>query len=219
MGVVGTTCGVLNLRYNQCLAWGMNQEIKILYLEDNPGDAVRVENKLSESGLVVDLQRVDTRDAFLAALESPPHAILSDHGLPSFDGLTAFATAREKCPEVPFIFVTNALTREMEIEKLMGGVADYVRKDELEYLSVALRHALREAKEWQLRRKRVKEFFKLPPGESGLLPICSCCKKIRNKHNQWQSLEMFFLETLNLRFTHGICPECTPKFFTLDKRP
>lgn len=195
----------------------MNQGIKILYLEDDPGDAVRVEHKLRESGLAFDLQRVDTREAFMAGLQTPPDVILSDHGLPSFDGLTAFGTAREKCPDVPFIFVTNALTREMEIEKLLGGVADYVRKDELDYLAVALRHALHEAKEWRMRRQRVKEFFKSPSGQPGFLPICSSCKKIRNGKNQWQALEIFFLENLNIRFTHGICPDCTPKFFPRDK--
>jgi CheY-like chemotaxis protein len=195
----------------------MDQGIKILYLEDNPGDAVRVEHKLREGGLTFDLQRVDTREAFVAGLQPPPDVILSDHGLPSFDGLTAFGLVREKCPEVPFIFVTNALTREMEIEKLLGGVADYVRKNELDYLVVALRHALREAREWRLRRERVKEYFKVPPGQQGLLPICSCCKKIRNNKNQWQPLENFFMENLNIRFTHGLCPECTPKFFPVQK--
>lgn len=194
----------------------MNQDIKILYLEDDPADAVRVEDKLRESGLPFELQRADTRDAFLAGLEQRPDVILSDHGLPTFDGLTAFGTAREKCPDTPFIFVTNALTREMEIEKLLGGVADYVRKDELDYLAVAMRHALREAKESRARRQRVREFFESPLGKGKeLLPICSSCKKIRNKQNQWQPLEIFFLENFNIGFTHGICPQCTPNFFPI----
>lgn len=198
----------------------MNQPINILYLEDNPGDATRVANKLHESGVVFNLQRVDTRDAFLSGLETPPDVILSDHGLPAFDGLAAFATAREKCPDVPFIFVTNALTREMEIEKLMGGVADYVRKSELDYLPVAMQHALREAKEWQVRKQRAREFFVAPSqSEARLLPICSSCKKIRNKHNKWQTLEMYFLESLNIRFTHGVCPDCYPKFFSGKGQP
>lgn len=196
----------------------MSQGIKILYLEDNPGDAARVEHKLSESGLMFNLQRVDTREGFLSGLEPPPDVVLSDHGLPSFDGLTAFGIVQEKCPDVPFIFVTNALTREMEVEKLMGGVADYVRKTELDYLSVAMRHALREAKEARLRRERVMEFFKSAgTNESGLLPVCSSCKKIRNKRNEWQPMESFFLEYLNLRFTHGICPDCVPKYFSVGK--
>ena len=168
----------------------MSQLVKILYLEDDPGDAARVEKKLSESGMVFSLQRADTREDFLSGLEPAPDVILSDHGLPSFDGLTAFGLAQEKCPDVPFIFVTNALTREMEIEKLTGGVADYVRKTELDYLSVAMRHAMREAKELQWRRQRVKEFIKSSStNETSLVPICSSCKKIRNKKNEWQPLE------------------------------
>jgi len=196
----------------------MSVGIKILYLEDNPGDAARVENKLSESGLVFSLQRVDTREGFLSGLQPPPDVVLSDHGLPEFDGLTAFGLVQEKCPDVPFIFVTNALTREMEVEKLMGGVADYVRKTELDYLSVAMRHAMREAKEARLRRERVQQFFESAgPNESGLLPICSSCKKIRNSRNEWQAMEAFFLEYLNIRFTHGICPDCVPKYFSVGK--
>lgn len=192
----------------------MNHGIKILYLEDNPDDAERVEKKLRESGMIFELARADTRESFVSGLEGPPDVILSDHGLPTFDGLTAFGMAREKCPDVPFIFVTNALTREMEIEKLMGGVADYVRKNELDYLSVAMRHAMREAREHQWRKQRVKDFFKSPSAEEArLLPICSSCKKIRNKQNQWQSLEIYFLENFNIRFTHGICPECAPQYF------
>ncbi len=197
----------------------MSQAIKILYLEDDPGDAARVAAKLRESGMVFDMQRADSREAFLAGLEPAPDVILSDHGLPAFDGLRAFGAAREKCPEVPFIFVTNALTREMEIEKLMGGVADYVRKNELDYLSVAMRHALREANEWRMRRQRVKEFFKQPAEDpAALLPICSHCKKIRNRQNQWQPLEIFFLENLNIRFTHGVCPDCVPRYFSAGER-
>jgi CheY-like chemotaxis protein len=193
----------------------MNQDIKILYLEDDPADVTRVEDKLRENGLTFQIQRVDTRDAFVAGLDWRPDVILSDHGLPAFDGLTAFGTARDKCPGTPFIFVTNALTREMEIEKLMGGIADYVRKDELDYLGVALRHALREAREARVRKKRLKDFFEDPSGDDkALLPICSSCKKIRNNQDQWQPLEVFFLENFNIRFTHGICPHCAPNFFT-----
>lgn len=198
----------------------MSQQIKILYLEDNPADAARVEKKLAESGMVFSLQRADTREDFLSGLDPAPNVILSDHGLPSFDGLTAFGLVQEKCPDVPFIFVTNALTREMEIEKLMGGVADYVRKSELDYLSVAMRHAMREAKELQWRRERVKEFFKSSShNQTGLLPICSSCKKIRNKKEEWQPMESFFLEYLNIRFTHGICPDCVPKYFSIGRPP
>lgn len=78
-----------------------------------------------------------------------------------------------------------------------------------------MRHALREASETRARKQRVKEFFEVPNGDDkALLPICSNCKRIRNKQNQWQPLEIFFLENFKIRFTHGICPHCAPDFFS-----
>jgi len=193
----------------------MNPEIQVLYLEDSPDDAERVETALRKGGLSFHLQRADTEAEFLRGLEPPPDVILSDHGLPSFDGLTALGAARGKCPGVPFIFVTNALSREMEIEKLMGGVMDYVRKSQLEYLPVAVRHALHEAEEHRSRAERLKGFFNVTAGaETHFLPICSNCKKIRDEQNQWKSPEMFFLEYLNLKFTHSLCPDCAVKFLS-----
>lgn len=192
----------------------MRQEVHILYLEDAPDDAARVETELRKGGLSFRLQCATTKEVFVRALEASPDIILSDHGLPSFDGLAALGAARKKCPDVPFIFVTNALTREMEIEKLVGGVTDYVRKSQLDYLPIAVRHALHEAEEHRSQRQRLKEFFTQSSGvEAHFLPICSQCKKIRDEQNQWKPPEVFLLEHLNLKFTHSICPDCAPKFY------
>lgn len=43
---------------------------------------------------------------------------------------------------------------------------------------------------------------------SGLLPICSHCKKVRNDHGSWEQIETYITERSNLFFSHGICPEC-----------
>ncbi len=191
----------------------MKKEIRILYLEDALADVVKVGNELRRAGLSVETHRADTRTEFLRGLEQRPDVILSDHGLPAFDGLEALGIAREQCPEVPFIFVTNALSREMEIEKLMGGVSDYVRKSQLDYLPVAILHALREADERQMQKQRLTDLLKVPlEAQTHFLPICSSCKKIRDENDQWKQPEMFLLEHLNLHFTHSICPDCVPKF-------
>ncbi len=145
----------------------------------------------------------------MEGLEHSPDVILSDHGLPDFDGLTALELARERCPDVPFIFVTNALSREMEVEKLMGGVSDYVRKSQLDYLPIAVLHALHEAEERRSQRQRLAQTLKLPAAaETRYLPICSNCKKIRDERNQWKPPELFLLEHLNMNFTHSVCPDC-----------
>jgi len=43
---------------------------------------------------------------------------------------------------------------------------------------------------------------------SGLVPICSTCKKIRNDKGYWQKLETYLTEHTKARFSHGICLDC-----------
>lgn len=192
----------------------VKKEIRILYLEDLAADAAKVDHELRKSGMIFHCERVDSREAFLRELEQSPDVILSDHGVPSFDGLAALGVARKERPDIPFIFVTNALSREMEIEKLAGGITDYVRKTQLNYLPVAVLHALHEADE---RRSRKHDLIKETPGRrrdpSPLLSICSHCKRIRTLQNQWVAPEVFFRALLHVDFSHGLCPDCTPKFF------
>ncbi len=45
----------------------------------------------------------------------------------------------------------------------------------------------------------------------GLLPICSYCKKIRDKDNAWQTLELYIEDHSKAEFSHGICPDCFEK--------
>lgn len=46
---------------------------------------------------------------------------------------------------------------------------------------------------------------------SGLLPICSYCKKIRDEHDSWHVLEEYIQKRSTAEFSHGICPECYKK--------
>jgi DNA-binding response OmpR family regulator len=42
----------------------------------------------------------------------------------------------------------------------------------------------------------------------GLLPICSYCKKIRGKNDDWQQIESYVAQRTDAEFSHGICPDC-----------
>ncbi len=48
---------------------------------------------------------------------------------------------------------------------------------------------------------------------SGLLPICSHCKKIRDDKGYWNRIESYISAHSSARFTHGMCPDCTRKHF------
>jgi len=48
---------------------------------------------------------------------------------------------------------------------------------------------------------------------TGLLPICSSCKKIRDDQGYWNHLETYISSHSDANFTHGICPDCAREFF------
>lgn len=48
---------------------------------------------------------------------------------------------------------------------------------------------------------------------SGLLPICSCCKKIRDDHGYWNQLEVYIQEHSDASFTHSFCPDCVKRLY------
>lgn len=48
---------------------------------------------------------------------------------------------------------------------------------------------------------------------SGMLPICSACKNIRDDTGYWSSVESYVSEHTDAGFTHGICPGCIEKLY------
>jgi hypothetical protein len=61
--------------------------------------------------------------------------------------------------------------------------------------------------------KKTSELTKEVSMLSGLLPICSFCKKIRDESDQWQQVEQYVAEHSDASFTHGVCPECAEKYY------
>jgi PAS domain S-box-containing protein len=47
----------------------------------------------------------------------------------------------------------------------------------------------------------------------GLIPICACCKKIRDDQGYWNSVESYIKDHAEVEFTHGICPDCMKKLY------
>jgi len=138
----------------------MNTNLDILILEDVPADAELIQFELKEAGISFTVRWVQNRASYLNALEEfCPDIILSDYSLPSFDGISALKLAGEKCPEVPFIFVSGALGEGKAIELLKQGATDYVLKSRLSRLGPAVSRALQEAKTLK-ERKMAEEALK-----------------------------------------------------------
>ena len=48
---------------------------------------------------------------------------------------------------------------------------------------------------------------------SGLLPICSSCKKIRDDQGYWNQIESYIQDHSEAEFSHGLCPECAKRLY------
>jgi len=46
---------------------------------------------------------------------------------------------------------------------------------------------------------------------SGLIPICSHCKAVRDDKGYWQQVDAFMREHSDAKLSHAICPDCAQK--------
>ena len=131
----------------------MPPPIRLLLLEDTSSDAELVLRELKRASLDVTVRRVETEDEFRRNLtEWYVDVILADYSLPTFDGEAALQIAREVAPEIPFIFVSGSIGEERAILALLNGATDYILKDRLSRLGPAVRRALDDRKQRELRR-------------------------------------------------------------------
>ena len=138
----------------------MKSLLHILHLEDDPNDGTLVQSALEAGGIPCAITRVQTRDAFVAALEHGGiDLILSDSSLPAFDGLSAAQTVHIRWPAVPLILVSGKLDDELAVDALKSGVTDYVLKERLIRLAPAVRRAMQEVEERNERRQLEAQFI------------------------------------------------------------
>jgi len=137
----------------------MESPLHILHLEDNPNDAALIRSTLEAGGIASAVTQVQTRDEFVAALEGGGiDLILSDFGLPTFDGLSAVRIAHARRPDIPLILVSGTPGEEQAIDSLNDGAIDFVPKERLFRLVPAVRRAMREAHERAERRRFEAQF-------------------------------------------------------------
>ncbi len=118
--------------------------LTILLLEDDAMDAELIREQLLTLD-EYDCEIIWTKEkrTFLAALETKiPDLILSDYNLRDLTGLDALKYISKRKLLVPFIFVTGAIDEETAAGTIKAGAWDYVVKDRLLRLPLAIRGAL-----------------------------------------------------------------------------
>ncbi len=160
----------------------MNDDpIRILMVEDNDLDAGLIIERLGKDGIRVEARRVDDESAFVDAVDRfAPDIVISDLALPAFSGLRALDLARERMPEVPFIFVSRAMGEEAAVDAVRRGATDYVSKNNLARLSASVRRALREAAERRARKRAEQDLLRAQRYEALALLASGLSHDLRN---------------------------------------
>lgn len=146
--------------------------------------------------------------------DPPPLAIL-DRSMPGHDGITLCREIRTNpaLRSVYVVLLTAHDTRDEMVAGLDGGADEYITKPfDWGVLRARIKTGARIAALQQSLEQRVRELqgaLALVKQLSGLLPICSYCKRIRKDDGQsWQQLENYLSEHSEAEFSHGVCPEC-----------
>jgi PAS domain S-box-containing protein len=119
--------------------------LHVLIVEHAQNDVELMLLELKEGGLRVDHTLVESKEQFRRALQQESFdAILSDYRLPNWTGLDALKELRKTGQDIPFLLVTGTLGEEAAVDCIKQGATDYIVKDRISRLPVALKRAIGE---------------------------------------------------------------------------
>lgn len=119
--------------------------LRVLVVEDNPRDAELQIATLARAGYLVQHKVAPTADIFRQTLgQLDFDIILADYNLQDWTGLDALDILKASGKNIPVIMVTGSLGDEAAVACIKEGASDYVLKDRVARLPLAVRSALKE---------------------------------------------------------------------------
>jgi DNA-binding response OmpR family regulator len=191
--------------------------MRILVAEDEEFNRSLLTRALTKWGHEV-LEATDGGEAW-EKLRSPdpPNLVVLDWIMPVMDGLDLVSKIRGSSTSEDLytyvIMLTQKGQKEEIIQGLDAGADDYITKPyDPDELRVRIRSGERLINlHSQLRNTNMElqEALDKVKTLSGLLPICSWCKKVRDDKGYWRQIENYIREHSSAEFSHSICPECS----------
>ena len=121
--------------------------LKILILEDVETDAAIIQRVLIKAGSQYEFEVVFEKAAYTRALQNfKPDVVLSDNSMPRFSAAEALQILQQQKTLIPFILVTGAVSEEFAAGIIKAGADDYLLKDRLARLPVAIEAAVKQKK-------------------------------------------------------------------------
>jgi DNA-binding response OmpR family regulator len=188
--------------------------MQVLIAEDNFTSRRGLEIQLGQWGYEV-ISTKNGNEAWQVFQSTiPPKLAILDWMMPGLDGVQVCRLVRtHQTVEPPYILLLTARSeRDDIVAGLDSGADDYLTKpfdrNELRARLQAGRRIVELQQTLTARVRELEEALGRVRQLQGLLPICCYCKKIRTDQNYWQQVESYISAHSEVRFSHGICPEC-----------
>ncbi|RLC58550.1 MAG: response regulator [Candidatus Cloacimonadota bacterium] len=196
----------------------MKNKARILIVDDEPINIMIAERILQKNGYET-ISVNHGNDALEILQTKPVDLILLDIMMPDINGFEVCGKLMQngKTKDIPVIFLTAVTDKESIIKGFEVGGKDYLTKpfNTTELVARVKTHVdLKLARDSQEKLiKELKSALDEIDTLSGLLPICSHCKKIRDDSGYWQGVEQYIAARSDAQFSHGICPDCMREYY------
>ena len=135
----------------------VSRPLRVLFVDDCEEDVQLSIRVLRKAGYEVQEHVVERQKEFEEALSTGDYdLVLCDYRLPGWSGADVLAAVRDSGRELPVVLVTGTLGEETAVEMIKLGAADFVLKQRLFRLPLAIERALRE-KQIREERNRAEE--------------------------------------------------------------
>jgi AmiR/NasT family two-component response regulator len=195
---------------------------RALIAEDEALVADVVEDELQKIGIQVVGRASDGRQAVDLTESLAPDVVVMDMQMPEMDGIEASRRIQERRP-TPVVALTVYSEPELVARAAAAGVGAYVIKPpearELARAITIARARFADLAELRLKNGELRELLAKTKTLTGLLPICSGCKKIRDEQGRWRDVESYLREHTSAEFSHSLCPACMEKEYPRELYP
>ncbi len=197
--------------------------VSVLYVEDEPLTRAVFARILERK--VSNLYQAENGEEGLELFKMHrPDIVISDVRMPVMDGIEMSRRIKTLESNSKIILTTAHSDASVLLNSIDAGIDKYILKPvDVEILFSALescaenimleRKIQEQAREKDELIARLQDALDNIKRLSGLLPICSSCKKIRDDKGYWNQIERYIAEHSEAEFSHGICPECVKKLY------
>lgn len=201
----------------------MKLDVSVLYVEDEPLTRAVFARILDRK--VSNLFQAENGEEGLELFkEHRPDIVISDVRMPVLDGIEMSRMIKSIDSNIKIILTTAHSDASVLLNSIDAGIDKYILKPvDVDILFSAMETCaetiILERKIQEQNREKDELISRLQDAMenikklSGLLPICSSCKKIRDDKGYWNQIEQYIAEHSEAEFSHGICPDCVKKLY------